>query len=118
MGTLYPMYEFKHDFNTIVLDKNLGDTAYRLIQYLYMCCLFEDKDISIESIRKDIGWGVEKTKSAIKNAKNANYLIVQQIHGDGGLFDFDYYLFSDPNDCIDFKEKSGLLQRCQKDSKL
>jgi len=94
--------------NELIRNKNISDGAFRFICWIVSHS--EGFKISFKSIENQLGYGRAKMRSIISEAEENNYLVRVKIRNEKGQFEQDYYVFSDVEDCIDFKSTSEFEQ--------
>lgn len=91
--------------NQLIRNSNISDGAFRLISWV--SSHQEGFEISFASIKRFLGYGRDKLRAILKEAEEFNYLIRRKIRVEGGVFDWEYYVFLDPSKAIAFRESIG-----------
>lgn len=105
MGNIYkiaPSTQFTQVANELVRDVLVSESAFRLIAWIQSHS--NNFNISFSGIKKLLGWGRDKIRSAIANAEQNEYLVrIRHQSLKTGLFSWDYYVFATKQDCKSFK---------------
>jgi hypothetical protein len=100
-----PVNHFTMIPNNLIRNKAISDSTFRLI--CWVSSHQEGFEISFASIKSQLGYGRDKLRSILKEAEESNYLVRNRTNGNGGLFDWEYHIFLDPNDAIAYRETIG-----------
>ena len=87
--------------NQLIRNTNISDNTFRFI-----CWVSSHNDgfkVSFASIKSSLGYGRDKLRSIIAEAETNNYLVRTSFKNSKGRFDWDYFVFADIDECIDFQ---------------
>lgn len=87
--------------NQLIRNTNISNNTFRFI-----CWVSSHNDgfkVSFASIKSSLGYGRDKLRSIITEAENNNYLVRMSLKNSKGQFDWDYFVFADIDECIDFQ---------------
>ncbi|HLP91431.1 MAG TPA: hypothetical protein VK184_22965 [Nostocaceae cyanobacterium] len=87
--------------NSLIRDTDISDSCFRLIAWI--TSHIEGFKVNFQGIKAQFGYGRDKLRSIIKEAEAANYLVRIQIRNALGQIDWQYHVFADTKECLEFK---------------
>jgi hypothetical protein len=97
-----PNKHFTPISNTLIRNSEIDDSTFRFI--CWMTSHDEGFEVNFATIQNSLGYGRDKLRKILKNAEIYNYLVRRKFRSQGGLFDFEYYIFKDTEDAISFRK--------------
>jgi hypothetical protein len=110
MGSIYkgglPHSGYTKLPNELIRNLSIGDGTFRFIAWVHSHV--DGFHISFASVKVHLGYGRDKLRAILTEAEKNDYLVRLKIQDKKGRYDWDYYVFTETEECKSFKAIRGI----------